>query len=220
MRLSFRQTPATATLLALIAAVFVGEFFDSRNVLLQLGANQAASVFGRGEYWRLLTSIFLHGGFLHAFLNSFALYQLGSLYELLLGSGSLLSTFFLTGIGGSLASVLWNQFGPPDNPLQPSVGASGAVFGLIGALIAFLLRRRDRLTPIAKSLLSQLLFWAGVNIFLGYTSRFIDNAAHLGGLAVGLVIGLALHDPAKRGVAPHPEPPFPPLPAPSDPNRP
>ena len=85
------------------------------------------------------------------------------------------------------------------------MGASGAIFGLLGALIAFLLRRRSRLTPLAKSLLSQLLFWAGINIVMGVSVRLIDNAAHLGGLAAGLVLGLVFRDqrnPAERPPAP------------------
>ncbi|HZF09165.1 MAG TPA: rhomboid family intramembrane serine protease [Thermoanaerobaculia bacterium] len=221
MRLQPRQIPVTAILLGIIALVYVAELFDPRELLVELGANQAAAVLGHGEYWRLLTSIFLHGGFLHVLLNGVALYQLGSLFELLLGSGSLFVTFLVSGLAGSLASVLWNQLGPHADPLRPSVGASGAIFGLLGALIAFLLRRRGRLTPAAKSLLSQLLFWAGVNVFLGISSRLIDNAAHMGGLAAGLVLGLVLREPAFRPPPlPEPLPPLPPGPPTSGPNFP
>jgi rhomboid protease GluP len=220
MRLPLRQTPVTAILLGVIGLVFVAELFDPQEFLLQAGANQAAAVLGEGQYWRLLTSMFLHGGFLHVILNGVALYQLGSLFELLLGSKRLLGTFFVTGLAGSLASILWNQFGPNAHPERPSVGASGAIFGLLGALIAFLLRRRGRLTPAAKSLLSQLLFWAGVNIFLGVSSRLIDNAAHLGGLAAGLLCGLVLPDPALPALPyPYPEA-IPPGPSPERPGPP
>jgi len=102
-------------------------------------------------------------------------------------------------------------YGSSGNIERPSVGASGAIFGLLGGLIAFLLRRRDRLTPLAKSLLTQLLFWAGVNIVMGVSVRLIDNAAHMGGLAAGLVLGLLFRDQSES--APRPAPAGPSFPA-------
>jgi len=207
MRIPLRRTPATALLLVAIAAGFLLEIRAGGSAdpqaLMALGANQAARVW-QGEWWRLVASMFLHDGLLHIAFNGWALYQLGSLFELWLGSPRLLLTYFAAGVSGSLASVLWNTYGGGD-PLRPSVGASGAIFGLLGALIAFLLRRRSRLTPLAKSLLSQLLFWAGINIVMGVSVRLIDNAAHLGGLAAGLVLGLVFRDQrdeAERAPAP------------------
>jgi rhomboid protease GluP len=190
-----RQTPVTTTLLILIALGFG----------LQLWLGDTATAFGAnygpavrdGEYWRLLTSMFLHGGFLHLFLNAWALYQLAGLFELLLGSGRLLVVYFVSGIAGSLASVLWRDV--------PSVGASGAIFGVMGALIAFLLKRRENLTPQAKSLLMQLVIWAGINVFLGASTPGIDNAAHLGGCAAGLAIGFFLRDRPRFRLEPAPD---------------
>jgi rhomboid protease GluP len=209
MRLSIRQTPATALLLAAIALVFLGQQLDSSDLLLRLGADQPQAVLAHGQYWRLLSSMFLHGGWAHVLLNSWALYQIGALFELWLGAGRLLGTYFATGIAASLTSVLWN-WRTGGNPEQLSVGASGAIFGLIGALIAFLARRRGRLNPAARSILSQLLFWAGINIFLLSNLGMIDNAAHIGGLVAGLGIGLLLHDP--EPLLPPQPPPLPDLP--------
>jgi len=209
VRIPWRRTPATALLLAAIAAGFLLEIraggSTDPQALMALGANQAARVWN-GEWWRLVASMFLHDGLLHIAFNGWALYQLGSLFELWLGSPRLLLTYFAAGISGSLASVLWNTYGGGD-PLRPSVGASGAIFGLLGALIAFLLRRRSRLTPLAKSLLTQLLFWAGVNVVMGVSVRLIDNAAHMGGLAAGLLLGLAFRDETERAPRPAPAPP-------------
>jgi rhomboid protease GluP len=95
--------------------------------------------------------------------------------------------YVLSGLAGSVASVWWRDAGL-------SAGASGAIFGLLGAMIAFLLRRRDRLTPYAKSLLGQLVVWAGINVFFGFSFGAIDNAAHLGGCAAGFLMGLLLRD--------------------------
>ena len=121
--------------------------------------------------------------------------QLGALVEVLFGTARLAAIYFASGLAGSLASVAWDLV---SGRQQPSVGASGAIFGLLGALIAFLLRHRDRLRPEARSLLLQLLFWAGINIVFGFTADMIDNAAHLGGLAAGLAIGATLR-PAHAG---------------------
>lgn len=182
-----QRTPATTLLLAAILAGFALEVFTGGldGTLAQIGANSAPEVVA-GQYWRLLTSMFLHGGFLHLALNGWALYQLGGLFEIWLGSTRLLAVYFLSGIAGSLASVLWTE--------GPSVGASGAIFGLLGALIAFLLRRHQALTPGAKSLLMQLVMWAAINVFFGFSTPGIDNAAHLGGCAAGFLVGLTLRE--------------------------
>lgn len=189
-----RRSPATAVLLAAIVAGFLLQLLLGKSLTL-LGANYGPLV-RQGQYWRLVTSMFLHGGFLHLLVNAWALFQLGPLFELLLGSRRLLLVYFLSGIGGSCASVLFND--------HPSVGASGAIFGLMGALIAFLLRRREILTPAAKSLLGQLVMWAGINIVMGASVANIDNAAHLGGCAAGLALGLLLQP---RRIEPEPLPP-------------
>jgi len=183
------RTPVTSTLLVLIAAVFVLETVrggsTNPQVLLALGADYPPLV-QQGEYWRLVTSMFLHIGLLHLVLNGWALYQLGGLFELLLGSSRLLVVYFVSGVVGSIASNLFTQ--------SLSAGASGAIFGVMGAIIAFLMKRRENLTPQAKSLLMQLLLWAGINVFLGFTTPGIDNAAHLGGCAAGLAIGFFLKE--------------------------
>jgi rhomboid protease GluP len=182
-----RQTPVTTLILVLIAIGFALQAATGVNSgpVTQAGANFGPAV-AAGEYWRLITSMFLHGGIPHLLLNGFALYQLGALFETWLGSTRLLITYFVTGIAGSIASILWTN--------APSVGASGAIFGLLGALIAFLLRRRERLNPAAKSLLMQLMAWAAINVFFGFSVPGIDNAAHLGGCAAGLLLGLILRE--------------------------
>ncbi|HEX2645566.1 MAG TPA: rhomboid family intramembrane serine protease [Thermoanaerobaculia bacterium] len=188
--LSLRQTPVTILLLAAIAAAFGLEMMrgatDDARALVALGANYPPAVLQQGQWWRLVTSMFLHGGFLHLFFNGWALVQLGGLFERWIGSGRLVLTYFATGICGSLASVLFTN--------NVSVGASGAIFGLLGALIAFLLRRRNRLAAGGKSILSQLVFWAGLNLILGASMPMIDNFAHIGGLVAGFVVGLLLRE--------------------------
>jgi len=189
-----RAAPVTATLLVAIVGMFLVEMAfggsTRTEVLVALGANVGREV-ARGEIWRLVASMFLHIGLLHLVVNGWALYQLGALMEIWIGSARFAGLYFVSGIAGSSASFLWSYLlrGRGD---VVSAGASGAIFGILGALIGFLLRRRDRLTPQAKALLTQLLFWAGLNVFLGFTIAFIDNAGHLGGLATGFVLGLGL----------------------------
>jgi rhomboid protease GluP len=182
-----RRAPVTKLLLLAIVAAFGLQLWGetSGTDLVAVGANERSAVLA-GEYWRLLTSMFLHGGYLHLLLNAWALYQLGTLFERLLGSSRMLATYFVSGIAGSVASIVWTQ--------APSVGASGAIFGLLGALISFLLRRREALSPAGKAILSQLVMWAGINLFLGFQMPGIDNAGHLGGLAAGFLAGLLLRE--------------------------
>ncbi len=182
-----RRTPVTTLLLIAIAIGYVAQLLTG-DALIELGANYGPAIRG-GQYWRLVTSMFLHGGLLHLALNAWALFQIGSLLELLAGSSWMLLVYFTTGIAGSLASALFTH--------QPSVGASGAIFGLLGALIAFLLRRRGALTPQGKSILMQLVGWAVINVFFGFSTRGIDNSAHLGGAAAGLLLGFVMPEPRR-----------------------
>lgn len=184
----FRVAPLTWLLLGAIVAAFglellTGATNDPRE-LVRLGANVPVLVW-QGEWWRLLSAMFLHGGLLHLLLNGWALYQLGGLFEAWMGSGRMALTYFLAGLAGSLASLFFMRAGI-------SVGASGAIFGVLGALVGVLVRRRDRLRPQAKQLLYQLLMWAGINVFLGFSTPGIDNAAHLGGAVAGFGLGLVL----------------------------
>jgi rhomboid protease GluP len=170
----------------------------SHETLVALGANYAPLLIQEGQWWRLLTSMFLHIGALHLFLNGYALYQLGNLYERWTGSARFTGVYFATGLAGSLASTLFH--GLLGQPVI-SAGASGAIFGLLGAVIALLARRRDRLTDSARALLRQLAFWAGLNILLAFTGMPLDNAAHLGGFACGLALGFVIRPSWERAVA-------------------
>jgi rhomboid protease GluP len=177
-----RRTPVTTTLLIAIVLIFVADVLTGLQ-LTQLGADQRNLVLA-GQWWRPLTSMFLHGGLVHLVLNAWVLYQLGCLCEIMLGSPRTLGVYLVSGLAGSFTSLWWQE--------GASVGASGAIFGLMGALIAFLLRRREMLTPYAKSLLWQLVGWAGVNVYLGWSMPRIDLAAHCGGFVMGFLLGLAL----------------------------
>jgi rhomboid protease GluP len=157
-------------------------------ILLLLGANAGPLVLEYGHWWRPLTAALLHAGLLHLVMNGWALLQLGRLCEWTFGSATTLALFVFTALTGSALSLFNEAF---------SVGASGAIFGLEGALLAFFLRHRDRLTPAGVSLLKQLLAWSVFMLVFGFVTPNIDWRGHVGGLVGGLAVGWAL--PAHRG---------------------
>ena len=153
-----------------------------------------------GQWWRLLTSTFIHIGILHLFFNMWALLSVGFLVERLVGKGGFLVIYVFSGLLGSLASVWWN-------PSVVSAGASGAIFGVYGALVGILLSRRLAIPPQALSQLRySTLFFVGVNLFYGLGKEHINMAAHVGGLVAGFLGGLVLSHPlvpeamAKRSI--------------------
>ncbi len=157
--------------------------FDSE-LLLHWGANSGALTSG-GEWWRLFTSTFEHGGLLHIALNMWCLYSLGWLAELLFGKSRFTLLYLMCGIGGSLGSICWRGNGL-------SVGASGAIFGIAGALIpAMMLHGNPQLRAALKGHLSSIGLFVFYNLAFGAAVRGIDNAAHVGGLLTGLALGFA-----------------------------
>ncbi|MGH2603410.1 MAG: rhomboid family intramembrane serine protease, partial [Dehalococcoidia bacterium] len=143
-----------------------------------------------GEWYRLLTATFAHREILHVALNMFALYIFGQELERLLGPGRFLALYLLSGLGGSLASYAFNP------PLQGSLGASGAIFGLIGAMV--MVQRRLRYNT------NGLLIYIGVLIVFGFVVPGIDWKAHLGGMLTGVILGAAfVYAPQHRRAAYH-----------------
>ena len=187
LSLPTHRTIATYVLLALIVLVFGIETLagGSRNpdVLIKLGAKDTALI-ASGEVWRLFTAMFLHIGWMHLLFNSYALVAIGSDLERIVGWERFLAIYVLSGLFGSLASY---AFSP-----HLSAGASGAIFGVIGALGAFFALYRERLGRWGQSRLGNILFLIAINLFLGLTNPGIDNYGHLGGLLSGAVLGLAL----------------------------
>lgn len=183
-------------LLLYILMVFAGLGFMRFNGhdLLDWGANYRPYT-SNGEWWRLLTSVFLHGGIVHLLSNALGLIFVGELLEPLLGRWKFTLVYLGTGILASCASIWWY-------PATVSIGASGAIFGLYGLLLALLLRRVFS-AEFSKIFLWITLAFVGINLFMGLTGG-IDNAAHVGGLVSGFVIGLLLA-PSLKWEAPEEE---------------
>jgi rhomboid protease GluP len=184
--------PVTGTLIALNVAVFVfmagflkAGWFETTSLdpYIRFGANNGAATTD-GQWWRLLTSMFMHFGILHLAFNMWALLQAGSLVERLQGRALYALTYLASGIGGGLLSIDWH------GDKTWGAGASGAIFGVYGALLGYIARDRlvfprAVLVPLTKS----TVLFAGYNLVYGFVNPAIDNAAHIGGLATGLALG-------------------------------
>jgi rhomboid protease GluP len=148
--------------------------------VLRMGALVPALV-AEGEAWRLVTSAFLHSGLVHLMLNMISLYFLGSFAEVVFGRSRFLALYFISGIAGGLAYLYFGSFN------APAVGASGAIFGLLGGVFGFAIRRGT--FSMRNPVISQLLILTALNLFLGATIPGVSNTAHIGGLIGGLVFG-------------------------------
>lgn len=173
----------------LLSAALAGNLWQiPSTVLLKIGANHAPLVLN-GEAWRLLSAMFLHGGLLHIGLNMFALYQAGQIVERLFGSRGFLLIYLGAGLAGNVASIWWN-------PHTVSVGASGAIFGVYGALLAYLRAQPDSLPmSVFKEIRSSTTFFVGYSLFAGFALPGIDNGAHIGGLLGGVLLGFGFAQP-------------------------
>jgi rhomboid protease GluP len=151
--------------------------------LLNWGANFRPLTL-EGQWWRLLTACFVHIGILHLLLNMYALLYIGILLEPYLGRSRFFAAYLITGIAASLASLWWHDF-------TISAGASGAIFGMYGVFLALLTTNLlDK--SVKKALLTSILVFVGYNLLNGLKSTSgVDNAAHIGGLLSGLIIGYA-----------------------------
>jgi membrane associated rhomboid family serine protease len=200
----WKNTPrvyATKGMVVINAAVFilmvlfgVSLMSPDANSLISWGANFGPKTLD-GQWWRLLTSMFVHVGLLHVGINMWVLWSNGDLLERLTGNIGFIILYVLSGLFGSLASVYWN-------PVVASAGASGAVFGVFGGIMGFLVLRRD---SVPKNLLAglrklgfQLLVYV---VITSFAIPWIDNAAHIGGFIAGLLCGLIMSQPLDRVTA-------------------
>jgi membrane associated rhomboid family serine protease len=179
----------THVLFGMNVAVFLGMVLAGQTVMdfpigeiIRWGANFGPLTL-TGEWWRLLTCVFVHGGLLHIAFNMWCLWSLGQLAESLYGRWTYAAVYLLCGIGASLSSLTWH-------PGSPSVGASGAIFGLAGAMLAaFKLGEFSVPRSALQGTLRSLGAFVVYNLIFGQVMGGVDNAAHIGGLITGLILG-------------------------------
>ena len=188
--------PVTRLLIALNVGVFVVMIatgvhilFPTQESLLAWGGNFGPRTL-QGEWWRLLTCTFIHGGIVHLAANMYGIWTLGDLVEPMVGSASFLALYLLSALLGSTVSLAVH-------PLDVGGGASGAMFGILGALIGLLLRRRSDFAsmPALRRIWIIATVLVVVNLVAGLFIEVVDVAAHVGGLIAGFACGLALSQP-------------------------
>jgi rhomboid protease GluP len=173
-------------MMVLSSRLGMGAGFDmDGNILLAFGGKYGPAISGEGQWWRLITAGFLHGGLLHILMNSWAMFDLGAQVEQIYGTSRYVVFYIFTTVTGFLASLYWSP--------GLSIGASAGIFGLIGAMIAYGVRERSGFGDSVKSLYGRWAVYGLIFGFIGFTGT--DNAAHLGGLAGGFVIGYVAGTP-------------------------
>lgn len=212
-RPGWASAPATYLLVGINCAVFLGMVLRGANLwmpsldqLMQWGADRPDNVLVYGEWWRIVTAMFVHVGIIHLATNMWCLWNLGLLAEPLMGSFGLFAAYILTGAAGNLLSTMKNWISPLHDSsgatfFQAGAGASGAVFGIAGALIVLL---NSKLLPIPvpelKRLRKSVIYFAAINLIIGFSVNFgkgltgveIDNSAHIGGFLCGLLFAVPM----------------------------
>ncbi len=169
----------TYVLIAVNGLVFLGSLLVGQELVLLLGAkiNEAIVL---GQWWRLITPLFLHVDILHIGFNSYALFSFGQEVERYFGRSRFLLAYLLAGVGGTTVSFLLSE--------NPAVGASGAIFGLVGIMVTYYYRYRRQMRA-GSSALSNIIVIVVINLIYGFINPGVDNWGHVGGLLTGIILG-------------------------------
>lgn len=198
-----RTAPVTPIIIGINIAVYLlitfaagGEFLPTlirgadHFTLLAFGA-QTNELLRNGEWFRLITPCFIHIGLIHLAMNSYVLWTIGPLAEKLYGSSRFLLIYLLTAAGGSLASFINHSL--KNDSFGASAGASGAIFGLFGVVAVFSYKYRDELPAnFIKAIKSGVLPAIVINLLIGFSIKYVDNAAHIGGLLTGALLAVLI----------------------------
>jgi rhomboid protease GluP len=205
---SWAYAPATYVLVGINCAVFVWMVLSGVSPsnptvqqLMNCGANNPTAVLYYGEWWRVVTAMFVHVGIIHLAGNMWCLWNLGLLGEPLIGSFGVFAAYVLSGAAGNLLSIAYNLWphSPGGSPDIVGAGASGAVFGIAGVLIVLLKSTRLPIPPKdLAGLRRSVIYFAAINFVIGFGSMavgsviHIDNMAHLGGFLGGILFALPM----------------------------
>jgi rhomboid protease GluP len=159
--------------------------------LMEWGANKRFET-THGEWWRLVSSMFVHGGIIHLIFNIYGLAFASAFLEGLIGTKKFAMTYFVSGLVASFASIWWHEN-------TASVGASGAIFGLFGLILSFLVTDMYIQKEMKRTILIMFGPYVAINLLFGLAGAGIDNAAHLGGLVSGFAIGIILYLLSDKG---------------------
>ena len=179
----------------LFSALFSGSIADmNMQVLVDMGALYGPLTVLEGEWWRLFTAMFLHGGMAHILMNMVSLYIIGRGMEMYFDAKSYLSIYLFSGLLGGLASLYVH-------PESVGIGASGAIFGVFGALAGFFLAHRKHIGGHTRAFMKEFAVIIVINLVIGFSIPSVDVSAHIAGLVVGFIGGYLLSkDPRFIGI--------------------
>jgi rhomboid protease GluP len=182
----------TYTIIILNVIIYIISAFFSQSiadmnlqVLVDMGALYGPLTVLKGEWWRLGTAMFLHGGMTHILMNMFSLYLIGRGAEMYFDTKSYISIYLFSGLIGGLVSLYIH-------PESVGVGASGAIFGVFGALAGFFIAHKDKIASHTKAFMKDFAIIIGINLVIGFSIASVDVSAHMGGLIVGFIGGFML----------------------------
>ncbi len=174
------------TFVYIISALLSQDFIDMDvETLVDMGALYGPFTVLKSEWWRLFTAMFLHGGMTHLLMNMFSLYLIGRGAENYFDTKSYIAIYLFSGLLGGLVSLYVH-------PASVGVGASGAIFGVFGALAGFFLAHRGQIAEHTKRFMKEFAIIIGINLVIGFSIPAVDVSAHLGGLIVGLIGGFVI----------------------------
>ena len=189
---TFKSYPLTYGIIAINVIVYIFSAMFSESVidmdmqtLVDMGALYGPLVVLKGEWWRLFTAMFLHGGMTHILMNMFSLYLIGRGAEMYFEKKAYVLIYLFSGLLGGLASLYMHSN-------SVGIGASGAIFGVFGALAGFFLAHRNKIAEHSKEFMKDFGMVLGINLVLGLSIPSIDVSAHIGGLVVGLIGGFVI----------------------------
>jgi len=188
----FNKYRITYSIIVLNLIVYIFSSFFSQDIidmdmqtLVDMGALYGPFTVLKGEWWRLFTAMFLHAGMTHLLMNMFSLYLIGRGAEMYFDAKSYLSIYLFSGLLGGLVSLYMH-------PVSVGIGASGAIFGVFGALAGFFLAHREKIQEHTKAFMKDFAIIIGINLVIGFSIPSVDVSAHAGGLVVGFIGGFAL----------------------------
>ena len=198
---SIKEYKLTYSIIGINMVIYIFSAFYSQDMidmdlqtLVDMGALYGPLTVLKGEWWRLFTAMFLHGGMTHLLMNMFSLYLIGRSVEMYFDTKSYLTIYLFSGLLGGLASLYMH-------PNSVGIGASGAIFGVFGALAGFFLAHRDKIAAHSKAFMKDFGIVLGINLVLGLSIPSIDVSAHIGGLIIGLIGGFIISKDPKRILA-------------------
>ncbi|WP_415407330.1 rhomboid family intramembrane serine protease [Sulfurovum sp. CS9] len=188
----FQKYKITYSLIVLNLIVYIFSALFSQDIidmdiqtLVDMGALYGPITVLKGEWWRLFTAMFLHAGMTHLLMNMFSLYLIGRGAEIYFDTKSYLSIYLFSGLLGGLVSLYIH-------PVSVGIGASGAIFGVFGALAGFFLAHREKIQEHTKAFMKDFTIIIGINLVIGFSIPSVDVSAHVAGLLVGFIGGFVL----------------------------